>query len=342
MSAAAKTRAVAAALAAMLVSGSAGPPPPQEPLEAEVSFQGTPREALAAIRSLGADEPERAIALARELATDASLAEPLRAEFRFAEGVVTAGMSPTASIDAFLSARALAGPGELRAAATYDQGTAQLQHAEALREEAFRQMTDPAAQGAASTAALEDPLGPPRRAYLAAKRTLLELLTSPNAGDTADARANLELIQRRLRELDELEQDEPEEPQDPQAGDQEQEEPQEGDEEQAQDEGEPGEDEGSSGEQEQEERPGQEEQQQEQPGEPDVNAPEQEPAIPDTGEIPEEVPPAESADAESAERVLSREEVLRLLDTLAELEAEREKIDAELRAVRRVPVKEDW
>jgi hypothetical protein len=300
-------------------------------------FVGTPSDAMAEIHRYAADEPERARSIARQLGDDETLAEPLRAEFRFAEGVVHANAgAPGAAVASFLSARALAGPGELRDAATYDQGTAELLVAEALREEAFQARMDPGAAGASGGAAAQDPFARPRAGYLAAKQTLLERLRAGGEA-TADTRANLELIQRRLRELDELQQQQEQQEQQ-QQDDQNQQEEQQGEDSQ---EGDPQQDEGEPGEQEgDQQQEGQDQEGQE--GEPDPNAPEQEQTSPDSGELPDVTETPGSDDGRPAERLLSREEVLRLLDTLEALDGEREALAAQLRAVRRVPVDQDW
>ena len=305
-------------------------------LEVDTSFQGTPAEALAAVQNLAGGEPERAAALADSFAKDERHPEALRAEFRFAQGVVLAGAGGDGpAAQAFASARALAGPGELRIAATYNQGTAELRAAEALRMETFRRLQDPAGAGAAAAPGSgADPLAVLRQAYLRAKGTLLERLRADFTGE--DARANLELIQRRLRELDELERQAEEEQQ---QQEQQQEEQQQGEQdEQQKSEGEEGE---------QQEGEGQESQQSEQPGEeqkeeqPDQGAADPLQDLQPSGELPD-VQPGDESSGEPAERVLSHEEVMRLLDRLDELEDEAQVLEALLRATRRIPVDKDW
>ena len=116
----------------------------EQTLAVDTSFQGTPEEAMQAVARLSGDEYERAAALAEGFAEDARWPETLRAEFRYAEGVVRAGAGAHGpAVQAFASARALAGPGELRVAATYNQGTAELLAAEEKRLATFKALQDP-------------------------------------------------------------------------------------------------------------------------------------------------------------------------------------------------------
>jgi Ca-activated chloride channel family protein len=149
-----------------------------------------------------------------------------------------------------------------------------------------------------------------------------------------DTAANVELIQRRLRELDEIEQQREEQEQQ-QEQEQEGEEPQENeeqdsDEQEESEQGEPSEQDPN-------------EQQEPQDGEPeDPSEEEQQEPEPQDGEGEESAPPQDPPPGEPEERVLTREEVMRLLDQLEQIEQEAEKIQERLRDRNRVPVKRDW
>jgi Ca-activated chloride channel family protein len=311
-----------------------------------------------------AGEREPTLELAAALAADPSLAEleePERAEVLYALGVARhlAGERDAAAAD-FLAARDLAGPGELRAEAAYDLAAMLLEAAEEARAE-IPELQDPAARpsGVPSPPPVSHgPSGPPppdgeaapdaldvaEAAYRVAREAHLDRvrLGAPDA----DTRANLELCQRRLRELEELRRQREEEQQQQQQQQQQQGE-----------QGEPGEepppDEGGEQEQQEPETGEGEEPEGEQP-EPE---PEQEPleASEQEGEAEQPEPePGDEAPEEQAERdaepkpgeveerLMSREEVLRLLDQLAAIEEEAREVQRALAQRRRVPVEQDW
>lgn len=301
-------------------------PDPTAPVQEELEFTGSPAEAMERVRELSrGEEPQRAFAIAAQFAADVGLEESLRAEFHFAGGVVRhdSGMLPQ-SIESFRSARALAGPGELRNDATYDAGTARL----GLAELQFERARDPASAGP------PDPDGEPvdwllvaESSYLRAKESLVERLRAD--WRDPDTRANLELIQRRLRQIAEMrEQEEQEQNQqepDPDSEDQEGE----------------GEGDGSPQNPEEDQQPDQQPEGGDQEGDPSQELPEEQPdAALDPDEMPE--PQEVETGGGDAERRLSREEVLRLLETLEELDEEAAQVQALLRESRREPVEKDW
>lgn len=290
--------------------------------------------------------------------------ERARAEVHYALGLVEAAAGELESADRELGrAGALAGPGTLRLEALYDRGALALSVAEALREEVpeIRERLGlpprgPAGTGPAGAPGTPGAPGSPAEpeedrsldlaeaAYRRAKELLIERLRADWRDQ--DPRANLELVQRRLRELEEIrrEREQQESPQpDPQSGepqDEEQEpqdEPGEGQQESQEDEsqGQEGEPEDSG-----EERP------EEQPPEPEPDREPGEETPEPEGESPEESQEQDAADAEPEgepeERLLTREEVLRLLDRLAQLDEQAEALRARLRERRRVPVERDW
>ena len=104
-------------------------------------------------------------------------------------------------------ARAWAGPGALRLDAIYDLGWIDLHRAEALYDtipEVHGGSNDPMSPGyVPDDANTEDPLAPAKAAYLAARAHFAERLRMD--WQDADTRANVELIQRRLKSIADIE-----------------------------------------------------------------------------------------------------------------------------------------
>ncbi len=262
------------------------------------------------------------------------LSEPELAELHFARGVVLLsrelepegdpempdGFQPAER--AFQSARALSGPGALRLDATYDLGLVHFHEGERAREQI------PEVSGAAlqpDTAPGEDPLAQARGAYSNAKDVFLERLRADWRDE--DTRANLELLQKRLKELDEIERQRKEE--------EERDEQQQESEQDSQDEpSEPQSDATGKEEPPEDQSPENQPGKDQPPGE-DQPQSEQQPQS-------EEQEPGDSTSAEDAERHLTREQVLQLLDKLGELEREAQALEAQIREARRVPVARDW
>ncbi|MCE9595925.1 MAG: hypothetical protein K8S98_17185 [Planctomycetes bacterium] len=119
-----------------------------------------------------------------------------RGEIHYAAGVALDRGGKAAEAQArFRTALALAGPGALRLDAGYDVGAISLGLAERLRE---AQQNAPLPQGPAPKGA--DPLDALENAYRVARNELVERLRADWHGE--DTRANLEFIQRRLREIE--------------------------------------------------------------------------------------------------------------------------------------------
>lgn len=272
--------------------------------------------------------------------------ESLRAEVHYAEGQVHALESDLEGAEEALGrAAALAGDGSLRLDALYERGALRLEAAESVRlsiPEVAEELglaappTGPPQPGAAEEEA-PDPLDLCRALYLAARDGLLERLRADWRDE--DTRANLEWIQRRLRELDEIErkreEQEQEQNQDSNSDDSGAEEPQEQEQDQEQ---EPGE-EPQDGEDEADENSTEDEPE---PVEDSPEPQEPEPVEPEPTEEPEA--PEESVLPEGArqEEHLTREEVLRLLEQLQEIEEEAEAVRRQLIQNRRAPGKRDW
>jgi len=288
------------------------------------------------------------------------LREWQRAEVQYAHGVLLSArheappdpLTPPPDIleaaPPFDSARALAGPTALRLDATYNLGVVFLLEGERLRKTIpeLAQQTGPRSANVpvpAPAPALppgsdpsSDPLQRARTAYDTAKEHLIERLKADWRDE--DTRANLELIQRRLHELDQIEKQREEQQQEQ---DQEQQ-----DEEGEEGEGEEGEDQESGEESEGEDSEEEDPSESDSEGDPENQKPEGGP--PREQETQETEPPEEGGEAQQAdpgelqERLLTREEVMRLLDRLSKLEEERELLDAALRESQRVPVPRDW
>jgi hypothetical protein len=299
--------------------------------------------------SARADERERALGLAASLLASpqvGALSEPQRARLRYDVGLARAfcGAYDDAVGD-LRAAAGLAGPGELREDSLYAAGTARLLAAEEMRlkvpEIAKELGLDPPMPPGMVPGgppipdpSAPDPLELARTAYLSARSELLTRVKLDWRDE--DTRANLELVARRLRELDEIERQRKEEQQQQQQQQQEQQDKQD---QQKQDQP-----------QDQKQDPSQEQQ----PPEEQQGDPEQEPPKPEEGEQPpepEKEEPSEQQEDEQApkpdpskleERVLSKEEVQRLLDRLQEIEEQAQALRAFLRDRRRVPVEKDW
>jgi len=324
------------------------------PLAGDESPQRPADELAAVVAAVERGAWDEALAVAERLAEEAAtLPEWMQARVRFARGVALVRREEEQSSEAgfaaaapdFESARALAGPGGLRLDATYDLGLAWLLEAERLRGLVPEVAGAPAAMAPPAAPAdgdREDPLQAARADYLQAKAAFVERLRAD--WRDADTRANLELIQRRLAELDEIERQREEQKQ------QQQDEKQ-GDEQKQEGEGEDGEpkdgdeksDEQREGDANRDPSEGEEPSpDQSQDSAEQQNGEGEQPTEPQSAERPEQGEGEARPGEVSAERHLTREEVLRLLDRLGDLEEEGEALEAMLREARRVPVDRDW
>jgi len=358
---AAQTRLAAALLAVPFV--------PFAPLAQEEP----PRERLArAAHEFSAGDLAKAETTAAALLAElegAGFAEPDLARAQLALGVIRAARAEAEAKDeaslplfegalaSFSAARALAGPGALRLDATYDLGTTWLQRGERWRArlpEVSGQPAPGAVPGMPPAPAAgapddgpppPDPLAEAKRHYLEARTWLGERLKA-DARD-ADTRANLELVQRRLKELEKIEEEREQQEQEQQQDENQDQQDQEQKDQQDQDSGDekdpeqkdeppkdPKDGEGDPKEQDPEEQEG-DKKEQEQPEE----APPEESKPPEEGA--EEPQPAQPQDGEPEERVLTKEEVMQLLDRLAQLEKQQKALEAALRA-KRNKAKRDW
>jgi hypothetical protein len=329
--------------------------PPAEPELPPVDpYPGPLAEGLRELAaSSRAGEHPRALELAASLLASGEvgrIAEPQRARLRYDTGLARAlaGASGEAVAD-LRAAAGLAGPGELRAASMYAAGTARLLAAEQLRiavpEIAKKLGLEPPAPpaGALPLGAppgglpMPDPKAPDpielaKAGYMLARSELLSRLELD--WRDADTRANLELVARRLRELDEIERQRKEE-QEQQQNQNEQQQQQ-----QQQQNQPPEQDQKPDASQEQQQPPEQPSESEEQPPEQEPGEEQQPEQQPEPSEQDQQQPKPEPGKQE--ERVLSKEEVQRLLDRLQQIEEQAQALRAMLRERRRVPVEKDW
>ncbi len=326
-----------------------------------------------------ADEKERASELATSLALrlteERSALDPQgeikAARLHFDLGVAQDKLEATEpALIAFRAAHALAGSGNLRLDASYNAGTGLLLAAERLRAQ-IPEISAAAGAGAPPSAGPPpgagpaaapgpDPITVAMDAYDRARSELAFRLRQDHRD--ADTRANLELCQKRIRELEQLRKQQEQQQQEQQNQDpsQDQQDPQDGDS-KSQDH-KPGE----QGDQDKNQPSEQGDQEPEQPSEgsnpSDKQEPPPDPSASDPGqEQPgDPKPPEDSAGSEgeqkqdpgsqaepspvdpAGERTLTKEEVLQLLDQLAEIEREGKAVRAALRKQHKKNVEKDW
>ena len=263
-----------------------------------------------------------------------SWSEPATAQLLFARGVVQHGLGALDEARAdFTRAAHLAGPGELRLAATYDAAAVALAAAENRRAE----LTGPQAPPLPGAAPPEDPLAEQRALYLAAREAFVQRLSlDPRDVDT---RADLELIVRRLRELDQLEKERQEEQDQQDQEQQPSDEPSDSESEPSDEESEQeSEDSESSEEPQEQDESGEPDEQESSDAERDPTETEESEPQPDQ---PEETQESEPQPLEPLAE-LSKEELARLMDRLMEMEAQQAELERRLRRAGRQPVERDW
>jgi hypothetical protein len=279
-----------------------------------------------------------------------------RAAVHYAEGIVASTAGDRAHAEpVFQSARSLAGPGELRLASIYNLGVNALLDGEEQRAkipeiqggQAAPQAAPPAAApgapGAPGAPPAPDPLDLARAAYLRAKTHFIERVRA--AWDDADTRANIELVQRRLKELDEIQKKREE-----QKKKDEQEKQDEKDQKDKDEKKNPS-DQKKDDEKEQQKKDDDSEKKDPNSEEKSENEKKdkEEPPKPEDAEKKDEKPEDQKAEEqkpqpseETLEKLLTKEEMMRLLDVLKQHEEEYEKLKAQMRQARRAKVKKDW
>ncbi len=317
-----------------------------------VAYDQSPAKGLRELRAqLQSNDLEGAASLGERLDAMANLGELARAEIDYHRGVVHARRGEFAAASAaFAQAGGQAPAGGLRLDAWYNAGTSLLEVAEqaffaipevreARQLPPLAPVMPPAPSGPPGVGATASKAPPPNadldlaaEGYRSSKQSLSHRLRA-DARDV-DTRANLELIQRRLKELEELRKKREEEKQEQEQQPDSKEKP-ESDEKQDPD---------KSKEDDSKQEPKPDESQEQKPSEeeskPKPEEDQPKPEKPKEGESkPEDQPkPADLTE----ERVLSKEEILRLLDQLANIEEEAQQLQARIRARQRVPVEKDW
>jgi hypothetical protein len=324
-------------------------------------WTGTLAEGLAEMRKLSeAAKPDEALAVADRILTPGGFAkwreeatarpgwkrtlveaaEPIlaavglselapveRASVHFARGVVLARAEKRGQAgEAFEKARALSGPGELRLDATYDLGWTALEEGETQRKqipELGGTPPPPAALVPPTPGAPPppDPLQIARAAYTLARERFVERLKL-DARDP-DARANVELAQKRLKELAEIQQkrDEEKQKQEQEKKDQEKKD------------------------QDQKDEKKDEKNDDAKDPKQDSKSDEQKKKEEEDAQKKDEEQKKEKKDAKpesSKEQLLTKEEIMRLLDTLKDREEEGKKLMERLKRANRSRVKKDW
>ncbi|HEV8113751.1 MAG TPA: hypothetical protein VGR31_13325 [Planctomycetota bacterium] len=275
-----------------------------------------------------------------------------RAAIHQARGVVLAHAARRSEAnESFEKARALAGPGELRLDATYDLGWTALADGEEFRAQ-IPELGGPAAApqaaaaqqapGAPGTPEKPDPLELARAAYLRAREHFVERMKADWRDE--DTRANVELVQKRLRELAEIQKkrEEQKKQQEQDQKDQQQKDQDKKDQDQK--------DKDKKDPQKQDKPSDEKDRDQKKPD--DQKNPDEKPK---DEKKPEDTPKDQPSDAEkqdkdkkeaqpqpAKEQALTKEEVMRILDTLKEREEEGKKLLDQLRRSRRAKVKKDW
>ncbi|MBK7874542.1 MAG: hypothetical protein IPJ77_02115 [Planctomycetes bacterium] len=297
-------------------------------------------------RALAAGGFERTLARAAQPVFDVlgveALSAPARGEVQYASGLAAASTGDAAAADAaFGAALALAGPGDLRLSTGYQLATVALLQAEMARlaipevqqKLAAANGTPPAQPAAPATnaqpgdPAAPDPIQVARGAYLRARERYVERLRAD--WRDADARANTELVMKRLKELDELEkqreeqkkQDQKENPDPNQQEDSKDPKDQKKDQESKPKDGDEKKDD-----------------QERKPDDPKEPEPREDPKDPKDAEKKEGEPKPQTGE----ERELSKEEMTRLYDLLKQREQQWKKLQQQLHQARRAKVKKDW
>jgi len=233
-------------------------------------------------------------------------------------------------------ARSLGGAGAVRRDAVYALGTLDLMVGEIVRQQipeiSGAPPTPPGPPGppvppaGGQTEEAPDPLVVARTAYSQARTNLVERLRLD--WRDADTRANMELVQRRLRELDEIERQREEQSQ-------EQEEDQDG---------EPSDEEQEGGESQESDQESEPDESSQDPNEESETEEPEEPEEPSESEEQDSEDGAEESEAqgEPEELQLTQEELERLLRILRDHENEGERLREALLRQRRVQVEKDW
>jgi hypothetical protein len=301
-------------------------------------FEGTLAQGLKRVEELAlSGKKAEALALAEELRAGRS--SRVVAAVEYARGLVHAGAGERdPAAEAFQRARA-DGAGELRLAAMYNLGSLALQQGEEWYHKLPEVSGKPAAAAPAAAPAAgpgqapePDALAEARKSYLAARERFLERLRAQ--WDDADTRADVELVQRRLKRLDELEKQRKEEQQK-----QKQDSKDGKDKQPPQDQKQPPDPDAQKNDPQKQDKP------EDKPPTPDPADKDKQPESQPEQPKPEEPKPGDAQEPQpkpAPQMQLSKEEMTRLLDKLQQLEEQAAKLRAQIHKARRQAVKKDW
>lgn len=271
-----------------------------------------------------------------------------RAAVQYARGVVLSLAQRSQEAEqAFEFARSLAGPGPLRLDAIYDLGFLALERGEALRAQipelnpapggpGSAQLATPPAAPAPGGGEPPDPIELARAAYLDAREHFVERLRSDF--DDADTQANVELIQRRLAELKQLEKKREEQKKEQQQKKDKQDEQSKQDQDKSNENKDPDQQKDSKDQPPDEQKPKPEEPKDKQPEDAQDKKKEEQ----DQQAQKKDDPSKNEQQPEPKEELLTKEEMMRLLDLLKQREEQGQRLQQQLHHARRVKVKKDW
>jgi hypothetical protein len=310
---------------------------------AQQPAQGSLAQGLGRVQELAAAaQKDEALALCEALLAGRTRGE--RAALEYARGVVHAGANEREPARECFERSRADGAGELRLSSMYNLGSLALEQG----EEWYHKLPEvsgktaapappPPAAGVQGQPPGPDPLAEARKSYLAARERFVERLRAQ--WNDADTRADVELVQRRLKRLDEIEKQRKEEKQ--KQDQQKQQDPK--DPKSQQDKSDPKD---KPDPDKQDPKDKDKDKQDPQPQDPqDKNKDKQDPQKPEPPKPDEQSQPGEQEkpppqDAQQAQ--LSKEELTRLLDKLQQLEDQAAKLRAQIHKARRVAVKKDW
>lgn len=272
----------------------------------------------------------------------------VRAEVHYAKAIVQGQAGEILAADEqFERSRAMAGAGSLRQSSIYNLGLIDFMVGEQFRSRipelagpnaAPTVPTPPTPPGTGQAEEQPDPLRLARVAYERAREHFVERLKTD--WRDPDTQANVELVQRRLRELEELEKKRQKEQQQQQQQQQDQQEGEQQDQEEQQ-EGDPSEEQQDS-ESSQQDEEGQPEPTPNEEGEDQRDSEDGSEGADQDGDDDQSEDQSSPQEAEPQELHLTREQVMELLKRLNEIEEQGEQVREQLRQRRRVRVKRDW
>jgi len=291
-----------------------------------------------------AAQKDEALALCEELSAGRTSRE--RAALEYARGVVHAGANEREPARECFERSRADGAGELRLSSMYNLGSLALEQGEEWYHKLPEVSGQPAAAPPPAGPAQGAPPGPDalaeaRKSYLAARERFVERLRAQ--WNDADTRADVELVQRRLKRLDEIEKQRKEEQQK-----KDQQKQQDSKDPKSQQDKPDSKDKPDPDKQPQDPKDKDKDQQKQDPQQPDPadkDKQKQDPQKPDPQKPEDQPQPGEQpkpAPQDAPPPQLSKEEVTRLLDKLQQLEDQASKLRAQIHKARRVAVKKDW